>query len=392
MIIYNIYFNELKMNLILFLIISLLTVFGISQSKYLSLEMISRDDDSFIEVLVYIGTPSQGIELKINTLIPYSYIQYRIKESISNRQIPSNDTIMVNYKYEIEPKFSDILSIDNYQIDNFTFYFSSSGLTHTWEQGLGFGLQNIDPSLSIVDLLFDNKAISRKKIYFIPRGIQGNEKKGKFIIGDNPDIKESQYQYKGIYKINDFSLGWGVKLSSIKIGNKVVEYNKYFIISSAQYFAILSRKVFNLIYESIFQMIEGKDCYRVYGLSRDRIRCKETILNDLDSFSFSFDNEMTIEVSMKRLFVCPEEENLCDSLFSGDNNDEDTNEFGTNFIKLFTLSGFDFTGQKISLMSNDERVRIYQPNNYKNVIWIILSNIILTLLGLCNLIVMYIKK
>lgn len=379
------------MTLILFQI-SLLTMFVISQSKYLSLEMISRDDDSFIEVLVYIGTPAQGIELKLNTMIPYSYIQYRLNESTSNIQIPSNDTIMVNSKYEVEPKIRDILLIDNYQINNFTFYFSSSGSTHTWEQGLGFGLQSIDPSLSIIDLLFDNKAISKKKIYLIPRGIQGNEKKGKFIIGDNPDIKESQYQYKGIYKINEFSLGWGIQLSKIKIRDKVIEYNKYFIISSAQYYAILSQKVFNLIYESFFQTIEGKDCYRVYGLSRDRIRCKENKLNDLDSISFSFNNEMRIEVSIKRLFVCPEENELCNSLFSGDNHDEDTNEFGTNFIKLFTLSGFDFTEQEITLLSNDEKVKIYQSIPYKNVIWIMLINIIFNLLSFCNLIVMYIKN
>ncbi len=89
--------------------------------------MISRDDDSFIEVLVYIGTPAQGIELKLNTMIPYSYIQYRLNESTSNIQIPSNDTIMVNSKYEVEPKIRDILLIDNYTyIITIIIFFSNS--------------------------------------------------------------------------------------------------------------------------------------------------------------------------------------------------------------------------------------------------------------------------
>lgn len=376
----------------LFIIFTVISFVPLQQSKYLSLDMISRDDDSFVEVLIDIGTPIQRIEVKLNTLIPYSYIHYQITESVSNKQIPSNDTILVNQQYEIEPKFSDVLSIDNYSANNFTFYFSSYGLTHTWEQGLGFGLQCIDSSLSLVDLLYNNKGISAKEISFVPRGINGHEKKGTFIIGDNPEIKISNYQYKGVYKVNDFSLGWGCKMTNITIGNNTIEHNKYIIISSAQYYSILSKKIFNIIYESLFQMKESKKCYRVYGLSRDRIRCKEDILNELDSIQFSFDNKMTIGISIRKLFVCPIEEDICDSLFSSDNQNEDTNEFGINFVKLFTITGFDFAKQEISLMSNDDNVRIYQPNEKKKVITIIIINAIAILIGLCNLMLNCIKN
>ena len=341
-------------------------------TNIINIDINIHERSQFLQIKLYFGNPPMEYEYLINTLIHFTNIK-DLNYIKSSYKLIKTGEVHVNDIKEVANQIEDCLHIlrNQYSISNYSLYLSLYNTPNTWNEGFGFGLTFENEKQSIIHQLYNSNQINHKSFYiFLQRENNINyNTKGKLVLGKPTISQLNKYQYYGKCQIKNHSIDWGCVLDNITIGNKTYPINKEAIFSSCQYFSILSTQFLNIIYDNLFKPLEKKDeCYLLAGFSRDRIICSYEIISLFTDISFHL-GEMTITIPIKQLFDC--DSRNCASFFASNRDDNSTFQFGSHFIKLFNVSGFDYTSREISLYSNVFEIKMNKNNNsMKVILWL----------------------
>lgn len=348
-------------------IILLFTTFLLSiKSKNVILDVKTNVATGFFTISISLGTPPKDFEYPINTYISFTNLplhNYDNSYSSSYELITTNE-IEVNGNKQISDIVEESVLLSNkYSINNYRYYLSQKPISHTWDEGFGFGLAEENDTMSLINLLYNTNQIDKKQLFIFPRGFfRNNKEKGVLLLGEPNSSLRDSYKYFGKCKVDKNESKWGCFLENIKIGKKTFDFNLKAIFSSCQFYAVLSTEFFIFAANNIFQKhIEQGQCNKMEGFVRDRIICSQEVINNFGEVDFTFSGGMSIKVPISKMFEC--KENKCNSLFSTDYLNNSTFQFGVHFLQLFDKSGYDFTAKEVSFFSNQIDIKMVN-NNY----------------------------
>ena len=358
------------MNILQLLSLLLLFFYSKEQDKVLSHSLYNNQYDRPVIRLVFNDNDATGLNALLNTYLPFSLFTNEINaKTISNKTVTIEDT---HFLYQKQAK----LTIYNYTLEKFSFYYSSESITYFRELGISLAYQPEDESFSLIHHLYKNKIIEHLKFAL---SINGN--KGMIHFGGYPE-EAMNLEYKGHCKIRDSFGYWGCPLKGVEVNNTFYKLETDTLIHSGEYAFLYSNELLQFAIENIFnEKITKNVCYvETDKQDGDSIHCK----NKTTALTFSLlFNDIKMQFNVDELYSKRSADKFLFRSNPHNYIDYKGVVFGMYFLMQFDLVVFDYENKQLEFFSNKV---ILDNKVYNNTIQIILC-IIVSLL--CTISIVY---
>lgn len=310
---------------------SIQAVYGFSTNNY--------------NILLEIGKPKQTIYLKIDMSVGSSWMTdncYHIAESKTNSNMDYKKIKIGYFNYD-SVALSDQLHFINKEISLKKFYFNilNGERPEGAYDSLSLAYQFENTSFSIINQLFEEGLITKKKFSFVPK----EDKVGVIYFGGLPqEVVSEKYETK--CKAQNNRTTWGCNLQKVIIGNDVYSNSAYAYFNTIDSDILAPSSFINFLKEHFLSSyLEDKICSFEPGT--ESYRCNCTKMGQLPQFMMVFDGK-GVELNNKIIFT--EYSPRC-FLRIRENYKENEWVIGTRFMSNYIIS-FDYDNEEISIYAD----------------------------------------
>lgn len=312
------------------------------QSEQKSIQAVYGFSTNNYNIILEIGNPEQILYLKIDMSVGSSWMTdncYHIKESRTNSNI-SHKKIKIGYFNYDSVIVSDQLHFINKEISLQKFYFNllDGERPEGAYDSLSLAYQFENKTFSIINQLFEEGLIAKKKFSFVPK----EDKVGVVYFGDLPqEVVIKKYETK--CKVQSNHTTWGCNLQKVIIGNDVYSNSAYAYFNTIDSDILAPLSFINFLKKHyLSSYLENKICSFESGTQSYRCNC--TKMGQLPQFMMVFDGK-GIELNNKIIFT-----DYSPRCFLRIRENYKSNDWviGTRFLNNHIMS-FDYDNDEISI-------------------------------------------
>lgn len=320
---------------------------------------------------------------------------YNIIDACNNQIFYSSSKKLI---YRLEVKYKENSTMSELYTDRIRFPSSGLKLGNYHYQKLSytprFDISTLSLSLnqidrySIVNMLYNQGCIRRKRFSFLGQFILEDYTRGKIIFGELRDETKNLNNFTCDISSNITKWSCYIKRISFMNNNKSYSYdvNQIAVLRTTDNYIRVPVHFFNFIEKNIFnEYFKRKDCLFLQFKTTSHIECNCNKIDNINLLLHLNDNKV-IKLSKKFLF----QQYSSQCVFKIDtHNQNDEWVLGSFFIRKF-ITTFDYDERRVTFFTNNTEIFVDEIQSTNNTKFIII--IMIGVLCVLNIYLLYIKE